>query len=111
MRTPRYLRDNIHVDLLAKAYAKFVAEPGARARRFGPCGYLETQGAFAQRLARELGPRLGLDARVTLAAQTDFSEPLARLNLDAVDPAAYGWEEGRAWDALASYYRDRRGPC
>ena len=105
VRTPRYLRDNIHVDLLARAYARFVAETGGRGGRFGPCGYLETQGAFAERLARELGPRLGLEARVTLATQTDFSEPLARVNLDTIDTAAYGWDEGRAWDALAEYYR------
>jgi len=111
VRTPRYLRDNIHVDLLAKTYARFVAEAGAPGRRFGPCGYLETQGAFAERLARELGPRLGFDARVTLAAHTDFAEPLARLNRDAIDPAAYGWDEGRAWDALAEHYRERGAPC
>jgi nucleoside-diphosphate-sugar epimerase len=109
VRTPRYLRDNIHVDLLAKAYARFVAETGDQGRRFGPCGYLETQGAFAERLARELGARLRLDTRVTLAAQTDFSEPLARLNLHTIDPAVYGWDEGRAWDALAEFYRERGG--
>ena len=107
MRTPRYLRDNIHVDLLATAYARFVAEvaAGGAGRRFGPCGYMETQGAFAERLGRELAPRLGLAGRVSLAEQTDFSEPLARVNRDVIDPAAYGWDEGRAWDALADYYR------
>jgi nucleoside-diphosphate-sugar epimerase len=105
VRTPLYLRDNIHVDLLAKTYARFVAEAGAPGRRFGPCGYQETQGAFAGRLARELGRRLGLEARVTLAAQTDFAEPMARVNLDVIDPAAYGWDDGRAWDALAEHYR------
>jgi nucleoside-diphosphate-sugar epimerase len=109
VRTPRYRRDNIHVDLLSMAYARFVAEAaeGGEGRRFGPCGYVETQGAFAERLARELAPRLGLEGRVSLADQTDFAEPLARVNLDAIDPAAYGWDEGRAWAALARYYRGR----
>jgi UDP-glucose 4-epimerase len=106
VRTPRYLRDNIHVDLLAMAYARFVTEGGHG--RFGPCGYLETQGAFAERLARELGPRLGFEARVRHAEQTEFPEPLARINSDMIGPAAYGWDEAGAWDALADYYR-RRG--
>lgn len=109
VRTPSYLRDNIHVDLLARAYARFVSEAaaGAPARVFGPCGYQESQGVFAERLARELGPRLGAPARVTLSEQTDFSEPLVRINRDAIDPAVYGFDESAAWDQLAAYYRDR----
>lgn len=40
MRTPRYIRDNIHVCLLAKAYAAFVgaAIPRARGRLPSACG-------------------------------------------------------------------------
>ena len=109
VRTPAYLRDNIHVDLLARHYARFVVEAGAGgpARRFGPCGYLETQGAFAQRLARDLAPRLGREGRVTLLNQADFAEPLARLNLDVVDTPS-GWREDEAWDALAEFYAETR---
>jgi len=109
VRTPRYLRDNIHVDLLARTYARFVSEAcgGGAGRRFGPCGYLETQGAFAERLSRELAPRLGLEGRVRLAEQTDFSEPLARVNRDQINPAAYNWSESAAWDLLAEYWRRR----
>ena len=111
VRTPAYLRDNIHVDLLAAHYARFVGEAGmgGPAGHFGPCGYLETQGAFAERLARELAPRLGLEGRVTLLEQRDFAEPLARLNADIADPAALGWREGEAWDALAAFYRSAPG--
>ena len=111
VRTPRYLRDNIHVDLLAAAYAQFVAEAaaGGEGRRFGPCGYLESQGAFAERLGDELATRLGREARIAHAAQTDFSEPLVRFNRDIIDPAAYHWDEAAAWDALAEYYRARGG--
>ena len=105
VRTPAYLRDNIHVDLLAAHYAHFVVTAGAGgpARRFGPCGYLETQGAFAGRLARELAPRLRLAGEVALLRQSEFEEPLARLNLDVVEPPA-GWNEAAAWDALAQFY-------
>lgn len=107
VRTPDYLRDNIHVDLLALAYARFVGEAaaGGAGRRLGPCGYMETQGAFAQRLARELGGRLGFAARVVLADQKAFDEPMARINADVIDAGALGWREAKAWDALAEYYR------
>lgn len=110
VRTPRYLRDNIHVDLLALAYADFVKQICATPmdRKFGPCGYIETQGAFAERVARELAPRLGFPCRVESLEQTDFSEPLARVNTHAIDPAAYGWSETRAWDAMAEYYLEAR---
>ena len=106
VRTPQYVRDNIHVDLLALAYARFVRETVSAGvgRRFGPCGYLETQGAFAQRVASEMAPRLGLACQVWSLAQTDFSEPLMRVNADIIDPKVYGWDEAKAWDAIADFY-------
>ena len=104
VRTPAYVRDNIHVDLLAAAYAGFAAKVAAKPgfSRTNPSGYVETQGAFAKRFAREIGPRTGLDCRVVLAHQTEFSEPLVRINTDA--PDLPGWSEAAAWDAIADYY-------
>ena len=63
MRTPAYVRDNIHVDLLAGAYAAFAeaVAAGSGFSRANPSGYVEAQGAFAERFAREIGPRTGLD--------------------------------------------------
>jgi UDP-glucose 4-epimerase len=109
VRTPTYLRDNIHVDLLALAYADFVkrtVETNA-AQKFGPMGYAETQGAFTERFASAMRSRLGLECGVRLLPQTDFSEPLARINTHPVDTAALGWSEEKAWDILAEYYRSR----
>lgn len=107
VRTPSYLRDNIHVDLLALAYASFVKrtiETG-RSDRFGPMGYIETQGTFTLRYAAEMRRRLGLDCSVKLLEQTDFSEPLARINVHPIDCEALGWSESNAWDSIADYYR------
>jgi nucleoside-diphosphate-sugar epimerase len=107
VRTPRYLRDNIHVDLLALAYASFVkrmVDKGC-SDRFGPMGYVETQGAFAERFARAMRSRLLLDCNVKILDQTDFSEPLARINTHPIDAAALGWSESDAWDRIAEYYR------
>jgi len=69
--------------------------------RTNPSGYVETQGAFALRFAREIGPRTGLDCHVTLAHQTDFPEPPVRINTDRIDLPC--WNEPAAWDAIADY--------
>jgi UDP-glucose 4-epimerase len=107
VRTPNYLRDNIHVDLLALAYADFVKRMVTvrRSDRFGPMGYVETQGAFTERYARAMRPRLRLNCEIKLLEQTDFSEPFARINTHPIDAAALGWFEANAWDAVADYYR------
>src|SRR5262249_3745265 len=60
VQTPRYVRDNIHVSLLAKAYSDFVgaSPPLGAARWLNPSGYVESQGAFAERVRRETAVRL-----------------------------------------------------
>ena len=109
VRTPAYLRDNIHVDLLAATYADYVTKTvqTGHAETYGPMGYVETQGAFTQRYASAMRPRLGWDCSVKLLDQTDFSEPLARINTHPVDVAALGWSEPAAWDRIAEFYRER----
>jgi UDP-glucose 4-epimerase len=107
--TPRYVRDNIHVDLLAKTYAAFVGQcraPGARTH-LSPSGYPETQGTFARRVADAVGPRLGLDCALELADQHAFAEPVTRIGADLPDAEALGWSEAAAWQAFADYYRAR----
>lgn len=104
VRTPDYVRDNIHVDLLALAYAGFVAEvaAGRSDARLNPSGYVETQGAFTLRFAEEMRRRSDLACAVELGEQTDFSEPVVRINTDRIRPA--GWSETAAWDAVANFY-------
>jgi hypothetical protein len=109
VRTPAYIRDNVHVTLLAPAYARFVEDVASASganRHLGPSGYVETQGAFSQRFARELESRLGVPCRLELADQVEFPEPRERVNIDRLDPAELGWDEARAWDELAAYYLD-----
>lgn len=106
--SPAYVRDNIHVSLLAKSYAQFVGTMPAEAgfRRLNPSGYAESQGAFTLRLAHEMRPRLGLPCEVDLLAQTDFPEPRVRLNTDIPNAQELGWDESAAWDGMAEYYRE-----
>lgn len=107
VNTPAYVRDNIHVSLLAKAYARFATEAaqGVAQRKINPSGYVETQGRFAQRFAEKMRARLGLPCALELAAQADFSEPLMRVNTDSAVRYVSGWDEERAWDEAAAFYR------
>jgi hypothetical protein len=108
VRTPEYVRDNIHVSLLARAYVGFAEALRAdgAAVEIGPSGYREPQGAFARRFAREIGARLGIATPLELLPQEDWSEPAVRVNTDPVDEAAVGWDEPAAWDGLARWYAD-----
>ena len=106
VNTPDYVRDNIHVSLLAKSYCGFAEEvaESCNRMRLNPCGYIESQGAFATRLASEMKFRLGKACELDLAKQTQFDEPRVRVNFDQPDTAALQWDEAEAWDAMAEYY-------
>jgi nucleoside-diphosphate-sugar epimerase len=107
--SPAYVRDNIHVSLLAKEYARFAgALPAAGFASCHPSGYVESQGAFTLRLAEAMRPRLGLACPVALAKQVEFPEPRVRINTDQPDATALGWDESAAWDAFADWYRGAR---
>ena len=98
MQTPRCVRDNIPVSLLAKAYAAFV----------GAHPLPESQDAFAERVRREAASRLGRTCLLELAAQTFFPELRVRINTGLVDAEALGRSETRACDEFVQYYRDHR---
>lgn len=108
---PSYVRDNIHVSLLAKVYANFASELPARAGlyRLNPSGYPESQGAFTRRYAEQMRARLGLACEFEMARQTEFPEPRVRINTDLPDAGSLGWDENRAWDEIAAYYSERIG--
>jgi hypothetical protein len=100
-----YVRDNIHVSLLAKCYANYVNHvPTSGFSKINPSGYAESQGAFTVRLAQEMRARLGLPCVVLLPRQVEFPEPRVRINTDPLDADALGWNEVAAWDEMAAYY-------
>jgi nucleoside-diphosphate-sugar epimerase len=109
VKTPDYVRDNIHADLLAAAYGHFCS--AVRTAKTGlvksnPSGYVETQGAFAQRVAREVKARTGWACELKLAQQTDFSEPLHRVNSEPAAKLNPGWNEQAAWDGFVEFYQN-----
>ncbi len=109
--TPLYVRDNIHVSLLAGAYRQFCQSlpAGTGLTRCSPSGHVESQGAFAWRCARELGTRTGRQLDLVLNEQTDFAEPMTRINPGSAARDVAGWSERAAWDAVAVYYREAFG--
>lgn len=103
---PRYIRDNVPVDLLAASYAELVEDcaPGRLGRKHGPSFYVESNGAFATRVAAEFGARAKLPCDVLLSPQLEFPEPITRINVDPIDAHRLGWRETSFWDSLADYY-------
>lgn len=111
VRTPLYVRDNIHVKLLAKVYAELatrLVSYGAQATEtmiVRPSGYRESQGDFTKRFAHEMSSRLGLSCEYALAEQNEFSEPLSRVNSEPAKDQHPDFSEKKAWDEMAEYYR------
>lgn len=104
VRTPSYVRDNIPIDLLAAAYTRFVDRflLNPANSRCAPSGYIESQGRFAERFAKEIGRRLGIATPLALAEQKEFPEPIMRTNSQ---PVRAGWDEAAFWDRSAAYYK------
>lgn len=109
--TPAYVRDNIHVDLLARDYRSMVESlPAGRGLvRRNPSGIVGEQGAFAHLVAREMRKRLGWDCSLTLASQREFLEPAIRINTESAAARHPGWDSSAAWDLLAEAQRGEPG--
>jgi len=106
VQTPSYVRDNVPVSMMAAAYAAYVQamigepppQPDCR-----PSGYVMSQGAFAQLMAAEVSKRLGMTLTVSIANQTEFSEPYIRVN----DQRCFiDSEIAQFWDGYVQYYCD-----
>jgi UDP-glucose 4-epimerase len=111
VRTPDYIRDNIHPDLLGGVYSKFAEQVFAAPCgliKTNPSGYVETQGSFAKRVAREVAARTGWPCGLEVTKQEDFSEPLARMNTEPATQKVPHWNEGAAWDAFVQFYTRTR---
>jgi len=108
INTPDYVRDNVPVTLLSAAYGQFAAAiPGNGFHKLNPSFYAESQGAFAKRFAGEISRRLEIAAPLELADQTDFPEPLVRINTCPLKGPDLGWSESDFWDETADYYAER----
>jgi UDP-glucose 4-epimerase len=105
VKTPDYIRDNIHVDLLAGCYAVAVEKEEKGIRSVNPSGYTGSQKVFTEKFAREIGKRLGIAHEVKFDVQENFDEPLSRINTSPAVDMCSNWKEDKAWDQLADYYK------
>jgi UDP-glucose 4-epimerase len=107
VRTPLYVRDNIHAELLALSYAEFAGRVGRSSGQTlcsHPSGYVGSQGDFTARFATAMRQRSRYPCAYELAVQTDFSEPMMRVNFEPAAPAFPEWKEERAWDQVAAFH-------
>ena len=106
IRAPRYVRDNLPVPLLGRAYADLVeamlAGPGGD-QVARPQGFVGTQDDFGRRLAAEMAPRLGLACATEAWAQPELAEPEVRINSEPC--LTEDWDERGFWDDYAAYYQ------
>lgn len=106
VKTPLYIRDNIHISLLSEYYIKFcekVKNMNCSHIKFNPSGYIESQGDFTRRFAENIRKHLNLSCKYELADQKEFNEPKIKLNnSDAFNHI--NWSEETAWKELADYY-------
>lgn len=108
VNTPLYFRDNIHVDLLAKSYVYFLNRMLNSSDNFlkiNPSGYPELMSAFTKRFSGEMKGRLNLSCEFKLNEQTVFTEPVKRINTLPASGLIGSWDEKKAWDDLAEYYK------
>jgi nucleoside-diphosphate-sugar epimerase len=103
VKTPDYIRDNIHVRELAIRYADFVTENCFDSQNLRPSGYIESQIGFAQRMALEFSARSGKTFRVGSERQLDFIEPLVLIN-DGSKSNSFAEKESYYWDEYFSSY-------
>lgn len=106
VNSPDYVRDNIHISLMAKAYSDFANNLGSTPgfQKINPSGYVEAQGEFTRRFSNEMRQRLSLPCNFIIGVQTEFPEPKIRYNTDPLSTSKLGWNETKAWDNLAEYY-------
>lgn len=105
VNTPEYVRDNIHISLLAKKYGHYAVTFGDDGvSRTNPSGYVELQGAFTARFANQMRQRFDWKCEFALKEQTEYPEPRVRINTEYCDPKVLNWNEADAWDEVATYY-------
>jgi nucleoside-diphosphate-sugar epimerase len=108
VNTPAYVRDNIHISLLAATYVDFVERiktEDMAYQKINPSGYAESQGMFTQRFSDAIKNRTDLKCNFELGHQTEFPEPEIRINT-SLATGICDWNEDDAWKELIAFYKE-----
>lgn len=105
IRTPKYVRDNIPVQELAARYVELIDTDVEAPHTVTPSGYLGTQAEFAERVAQEIGERLGRDLAVEFTMDAPHPEPLVVVN-DGSHSSTFETRESSYWDAYAAMFEE-----
>lgn len=108
VRTPDYIRDNIPVAELGDRFAGFLRAGHGRPVVLEPSGYVESQGHFAERLAREVGARLGRTLPIDSVRKAPYPEPMV-ITGDGMPSASLAANEERHWSAYAAFLDELMG--
>jgi nucleoside-diphosphate-sugar epimerase len=112
VRSPEYVRDQIAVSLLSRAYVRFAEDvsrtPAARVR-YNPSGNRLSMADFTDLLARRVRELTGRPCPYVLHAQQEFAEPRVRVNVEDARDAAPDWDEAADWRDYAAFYRAEVG--
>ncbi len=101
IKRPGLIRDFVHVDQLAAAYARMATElPRAHGTlHWGPSGYVETVGEFVARTADEFENRLRTRCRFAISRSPNASsEPVTRYNPHPLPKLVPSWPLRQSWD-------------
>ncbi len=108
VRHPHLVRDWLPADCLAEAHADFIAAEGnvkGPIKRLTPSCFAMSNGAFAQMLAREMAPRLGLPCKVRLADPPEpVDEPVVRTGFSRIAAADDPIRLQTAFDRLVAWH-------
>jgi len=107
IKTPDYVRDNIPVTLLAKAYAAACTQTLTQAKPFTtsrPSGYVSTQADFTVRMAEWVRNLTGLACEFEFLVQSDFSEPIDRHNHENAFKQFRAFDEKEFWQTYIESY-------
>lgn len=112
IRQPALIRDFVHVDHLAEAYAVFAVDlmDWIGTHRLGPSGYVEAVAEFVARMAEAFEARLAQRCRFAIAREAfPSTEPRTRYNTDPLIAIAPNWPIARSWDAYVAANRREFG--